>query len=120
MLHSRFVQHHLPACSGVYLPPLRQSLLSEMSVVLQIDGAWRSKVAACAPHAHTKQAAEPMGTLAALVYARQLAQCGISSRISTGTCTGSASVLRSVRKPPLGRWLLVEQSWICKSCAVLL
>ena len=56
-----------------------------------------SKVAACAPHAHTKQAAEHMGALAALVYARQLAQRGISSRISTG----SASVLRSARKPPL-------------------
>ena len=44
-----------------------------------------SKVAACAPHAHTKQAAEHMGALAALVYARQLAQRGISSRISTGS-----------------------------------
>ena len=48
-------------------------------------------------HAHTKQAADHMGALAARVYARQLVQRGISSRISTG----SASVLRNVRKPPL-------------------
>ena len=55
-------------------------------------------MAACTPHAHTKQAAEHMGALAALIYTRQLAQRGIRSRISTGS-----AVLRSVRNsPPAG------------------
>ena len=55
-----------------------------------------SEATACSPRAHTVQAAEHMAALAALTYARQLAQRGRSSRISVS----SASVLRSVRETP--------------------
>ena len=55
-----------------------------------------SEATACSPHAHTVQAAEHMAALAALTYARQLAQRGRSSRISVS----SASVLLSMRETP--------------------
>ena len=55
-----------------------------------------SEATACSPRAHTVQAAEHMAALAALTYARQLAQRGRSSRVSVS----SASVLRNVRETP--------------------
>ena len=82
-----------------FAPPLFSSApdLSSLSVQGQ---CWCPRVAACAPHAHTKQAAEHMGALAALVSLKCPGEASISSLREPKSPSTPRGRLRGSLTPP--------------------